>query len=111
MAALEDNLRKVYSVVAMEGGVHMNSIGPAIESQLDSIPLRCAFNPGVHALLFFDHFVYVLPGTCQQSRLLCSCVNPSRVDREKVCAKKSDAPVYHKPHCVLELQQFFFFIP
>eukprot|EP00904_Undaria_pinnatifida_P013926 jgi/Undpi1/9664/HiC_scaffold_27.g12120.m1 len=40
VAALEENLRKVYSVVAMEGGVHMNSIGPAIESQLDSIPLR-----------------------------------------------------------------------
>ncbi|CBN75751.1 Cytosolic 5\'-nucleotidase III-like protein A (cN-III-like protein A) [Ectocarpus siliculosus] len=40
VAALEDNLRKVYSVVAMEGGVHMNSIGPAIESQLDGIPLR-----------------------------------------------------------------------
>lgn len=40
VAALEDNLRKVYSVVAMEGGVHMNSIGPAIESQLDSVPLR-----------------------------------------------------------------------
>ncbi|CAM9805182.1 unnamed protein product [Ectocarpus sp. 4 AP-2014] len=40
LAALEDNLRKVYSVVAMEGGVHMNSIGPAIESQLDGIPLR-----------------------------------------------------------------------
>ncbi|CAN0145968.1 unnamed protein product [Scytosiphon promiscuus] len=40
VAALEDNLRKVYSTVAMEGGVHMNSIGPAIESQLDNIPLR-----------------------------------------------------------------------
>lgn len=40
VAELEDNLRKVYSVVSMEGGVHMNSIGPAIESQLDSIPLR-----------------------------------------------------------------------
>lgn len=43
VASLEDNLRKVYSVVAMEGGVHMNSIGPAIESQLDSIPLRCVW--------------------------------------------------------------------
>lgn len=50
VAALEDNLRKVYSVVAMEGGVHMNSIGPAIESQLDSIPLRC---------VFFSRVVYV----------------------------------------------------
>lgn len=37
---MEENLRKVYSVVSMEGGVHMNSIGAAIESQLDSVPLR-----------------------------------------------------------------------
>ncbi|CAM9618906.1 unnamed protein product [Ascophyllum nodosum] len=50
VAALEDNLRKVYSVVSMEGGVHMNSIGPAIESQLDSIPLRAGVEDMTAAL-------------------------------------------------------------
>lgn len=61
VAALEENLRKVYSVVAMEGGVHMNSIGPAIESQLDSVPLR----QGEHKLL--GHVLYgstVLKSIC-----------------------------------------------
>lgn len=60
VAALEDNLRKVYSVVAMEGGVHMNSIGPAIEAQLDSIPLRYVpphppFTPCVTASICVHH--------------------------------------------------------
>ncbi|CAM9237205.1 unnamed protein product [Chrysoparadoxa australica] len=50
--ALEEHLRKVYNVAAMEGGIHMNSIGPAIESQLPSIPLREGINDLVGALAY-----------------------------------------------------------
>ncbi len=38
--AMEGHLRKVYNAAAMEGGIHMNSIGPAVEGQLGRVPLR-----------------------------------------------------------------------
>lgn len=73
MAALEDNLRKVYSVVAMEGGVHMNSIGPAIESQLDSIPLRCGGGGGT-ALSARPFFVFAVDISYIELLLQCAIV-------------------------------------
>jgi hypothetical protein len=50
--ALEEHLRKVYGTAAMEGGIHMNSIGPAIEAQLDRIPLRAGTSDMLSALAY-----------------------------------------------------------
>lgn len=50
--ALETMMRQVFAVASQEGGIHMNSIGPAIESQLDKVPLREGANDMIAALLF-----------------------------------------------------------
>jgi hypothetical protein len=43
---------QVYSTAAQEGGIHMSSIGPALESQLDKVPLREGADDMVGALAY-----------------------------------------------------------
>ena len=50
--ALEEHLQKVYGTAAMEGGIHMSSIGPALEISLDKTPLREGSNDLIGALTF-----------------------------------------------------------
>ncbi|CAN0094755.1 unnamed protein product [Phaeothamnion confervicola] len=49
---LEAHLQKVYATVTMEGGMHMSSIGPAIEPLLGAIPLREGVNDLMGALAY-----------------------------------------------------------
>eukprot|EP01084_Bolivina_argentea_P106639 190780_1 len=50
--AMEGHLRKVYNTAAMEGGIHMNSIGPAVEGQLGRVPLRTGVGDMLTALAY-----------------------------------------------------------
>ncbi|KAG5191142.1 pyrimidine 5'-nucleotidase-domain-containing protein [Tribonema minus] len=50
--AVEQHLRAVFTTAAQEGGMHMSSFGPALESQMDMIPLREGVNDLLGALAY-----------------------------------------------------------
>jgi len=49
---LEQHLKQVYGTVAMEGGIHMSSIGPGLEQKMGSLPLRAGTNDMLGGLAY-----------------------------------------------------------